>query len=101
MQKLIVLVYSLVMLHPMTTIWTCLLHLLIFEFSLKCILSIGFCVYCAAGGGFGMGSKSATTSPTGSVHSTPTHQAKPHTLDPFADLGNLGSSLGGKMIDFS
>ncbi|KAL2089707.1 hypothetical protein ACEWY4_014395 [Coilia grayii] len=47
------------------------------------------------GGGFGMGSKSATTSPTGSVHSTPTHQAKPNTLDPFADLGNLGSSLGG------
>ncbi|XP_062412953.1 putative tyrosine-protein phosphatase auxilin isoform X2 [Sardina pilchardus] len=47
------------------------------------------------GGGFGMGSKSATTSPTGSVHSTPTHQAKPSTLDPFADLGNLGSGLGG------
>ncbi|XP_028856353.1 putative tyrosine-protein phosphatase auxilin isoform X2 [Denticeps clupeoides] len=49
----------------------------------------------APGGGFGMGSKSASTSPTGSVHSTPTHQPKPNTLDPFADLGNLGSSLGG------
>ncbi|KAG9277324.1 putative tyrosine-protein phosphatase auxilin isoform X2 [Astyanax mexicanus] len=48
-----------------------------------------------AGGGFGMGSKSAGTSPTGSVHSTPTHQPKPNTLDPFADLGNLGASLGG------
>ncbi|XP_030647747.1 putative tyrosine-protein phosphatase auxilin [Chanos chanos] len=48
-----------------------------------------------AGSGFGMGSKSASTSPTSSVHSTPTHQAKPSTLDPFADLGNLGSSLGG------
>ncbi|XP_031430871.1 putative tyrosine-protein phosphatase auxilin isoform X3 [Clupea harengus] len=47
------------------------------------------------GGGFGMGSKSATTSPTGSVNSTPTHQAKPISMDPFADLGNLGSSLGG------
>lgn len=43
-----------------------------------------------------MGSKSASTSPTSSVHSTPTHQAKPSTLDPFADLGNLGSGLGGK-----
>lgn len=42
-----------------------------------------------------MGSKSASTSPTSSVHGTPTHQAKPNTLDPFADLGNLGSSLGG------
>ncbi|XP_045075947.1 LOW QUALITY PROTEIN: putative tyrosine-protein phosphatase auxilin, partial [Coregonus clupeaformis] len=49
----------------------------------------------APGGGFGMGSKSASTSPTGSVHSTPTHQAKPKTLDPFADIGNLGGSLGG------
>ncbi|CAB1332218.1 unnamed protein product [Coregonus sp. 'balchen'] len=48
----------------------------------------------APGGGFGMGSKSASTSPTGSVHSTPTHQAKPKTLDPFADIGNLGGSLG-------
>ncbi|XP_026001958.1 auxilin isoform X2 [Maylandia zebra] len=45
--------------------------------------------------GFGMGSRSATTSPTGSVHSTPTHQTKPNTLDPFADIGNLGGSLGG------
>ncbi|KAI7797442.1 putative tyrosine-protein phosphatase auxilin [Triplophysa rosa] len=25
----------------------------------------------------------------------PTHQAKPNTLDTFADLGSLGSSLGG------
>ncbi|XP_034044540.1 putative tyrosine-protein phosphatase auxilin [Thalassophryne amazonica] len=33
--------------------------------------------------------------PTGSVHSTPTHQIKPNTLDPFADIGNLGSGLGG------
>ncbi|KAM9530454.1 auxilin-like isoform 21-T24 [Salvelinus alpinus] len=49
----------------------------------------------APGGGFSMGSKSASTSPTGSVHSTPTHQAKPKTLDPFADIGNLGGSLGG------
>ncbi|KAM7012326.1 auxilin isoform 2-T3 [Tautogolabrus adspersus] len=46
-------------------------------------------------GGFGVGSRSATTSPTGSVHSTPTHQTKPNTLDPFADIGNLGGSLGG------
>ncbi|XP_016155536.1 PREDICTED: putative tyrosine-protein phosphatase auxilin [Ficedula albicollis] len=44
-------------------------------------------------GGLGMGSKSAATSPTGSLHSTPTHQAKPQTLDPFADLGSLGASL--------
>uniref|UniRef100_A0A3B3D7C8 Auxilin n=2 Tax=Oryzias melastigma TaxID=30732 RepID=A0A3B3D7C8_ORYME len=49
----------------------------------------------SSGGGFGMGSHSATTSPTGSVHSTPTHQNKPNTLDPFADIGNLGGSLGG------
>uniref|UniRef100_A0A8B9JP73 Auxilin n=2 Tax=Astyanax mexicanus TaxID=7994 RepID=A0A8B9JP73_ASTMX len=49
----------------------------------------------SAGGGFGMGSKSAGTSPTGSVHSTPTHQPKPNTLDPFADLGNLGASGSG------
>ncbi|CAN9500886.1 unnamed protein product [Ophioblennius macclurei] len=48
-----------------------------------------------AGGGFGVGSRSATTSPTGSVHSTPTHQTKPNSLDPFADIGNLGGSLGG------
>uniref|UniRef100_A0A3B3XXU5 Auxilin n=1 Tax=Poecilia mexicana TaxID=48701 RepID=A0A3B3XXU5_9TELE len=46
-------------------------------------------------GGFGIGSRSATTSPTGSVHSTPTHQTKPNTLDPFADIGNLSGSLGG------
>ncbi|XP_042808023.1 putative tyrosine-protein phosphatase auxilin isoform X5 [Panthera leo] len=43
-------------------------------------------------GSFGMGSKSAATSPTGSSHGTPTHQNKPQTLDPFADLGTLGSS---------
>ncbi|XP_041696018.1 putative tyrosine-protein phosphatase auxilin isoform X2 [Coregonus clupeaformis] len=49
----------------------------------------------AAPGGFSMGSKSASTSPTGSVNNTPTHQAKPNTLDPFADIGNLGGSLGG------
>nr|XP_057929212.1 putative tyrosine-protein phosphatase auxilin isoform X5 [Doryrhamphus excisus] len=49
----------------------------------------------STGGGLGMGSRSATTSPTGSVHSTPTHQTKPNTLDPFADIGNLGGSLGG------
>ncbi|POI34137.1 hypothetical protein CIB84_002111, partial [Bambusicola thoracicus] len=46
-------------------------------------------------GGLGMGSKSAATSPTGSLHSTPTHQPKPQTLDPFADLGTLGASLAG------
>lgn len=50
-------------------------------------------------GGFGMGSRSATTSPTGSVHSTPTHQTKPNTLDPFADIGNLGGSLGGETLE--
>ncbi|XP_035272230.1 putative tyrosine-protein phosphatase auxilin isoform X1 [Anguilla anguilla] len=49
----------------------------------------------AASGGFGMGSRSASTSPTGSIHSTPTHQPKPNTLDPFADLGALGTNLGG------
>uniref|UniRef100_A0A8D0H6S7 Auxilin n=1 Tax=Sphenodon punctatus TaxID=8508 RepID=A0A8D0H6S7_SPHPU len=43
----------------------------------------------------GMGSKSAATSPTVSHHSTPTHQAKPQTLDPFADLGTLGANLTG------
>uniref|UniRef100_A0A8C8SSZ9 Auxilin n=1 Tax=Pelusios castaneus TaxID=367368 RepID=A0A8C8SSZ9_9SAUR len=43
-------------------------------------------------GGLGMGSKSAATSPTGSLHGTPTHQSKPQTLDPFADLGALGGS---------
>nr|XP_045004927.1 putative tyrosine-protein phosphatase auxilin isoform X2 [Jaculus jaculus] len=42
--------------------------------------------------GFGIGSKSAATSPTGSSHGTPTHHSKPQTLDPFADLGTLGSS---------
>lgn len=41
-----------------------------------------------------MGSKSASTSPTGSTHSTPTHQPKPNTLDPFADLGALGGEFG-------
>lgn len=46
-----------------------------------------------------MGSRSATTSPTGSVHSTPTHQTKPNTLDPFADIGNLGGSLGGQSVE--
>ncbi|XP_038608306.1 putative tyrosine-protein phosphatase auxilin isoform X2 [Tachyglossus aculeatus] len=46
-------------------------------------------------GGFGMGSRSAATSPTGSIHSTPTHQPKPQALDPFADLGALGANLAG------
>ncbi|XP_077189559.1 auxilin isoform X4 [Paroedura picta] len=46
-------------------------------------------------GSLGRGSKSAATSPTGSVHSTPTHQTKPQTLDPFADLGALGANLAG------
>uniref|UniRef100_A0AAR2LL57 DnaJ (Hsp40) homolog, subfamily C, member 6 n=1 Tax=Pygocentrus nattereri TaxID=42514 RepID=A0AAR2LL57_PYGNA len=50
----------------------------------------------ASGGGFSVGSKSAGTSPTGSVHSTPTHQPKPNTLDPFADLGNLGARFSSK-----
>lgn len=50
-------------------------------------------------GGFSVGSRSATTSPTGSVHSTPTHQTKPNTLDPFADIGNLGGSLGGQTLE--
>ncbi|XP_047230897.1 putative tyrosine-protein phosphatase auxilin isoform X2 [Girardinichthys multiradiatus] len=49
----------------------------------------------STGGGFGIGSRSATTSPTSSVHSTPTHQTMPSTLDPFADIGNLSGSLGG------
>ncbi|XP_061681381.1 putative tyrosine-protein phosphatase auxilin isoform X1 [Syngnathoides biaculeatus] len=48
----------------------------------------------SSGGGLGMGSRSATTSPTGSVNSTPTHQSKPNTLDPFADIGNLGGGSG-------
>lgn len=52
-----------------------------------------------SGAGFGMGSRSATTSPTGSVHSTPTHQTKPNTLDPFADIGNLGGSFGGPSLE--
>lgn len=52
-----------------------------------------------SGAGFGMGSRSATTSPTGSVHSTPTHSVKPNTLDPFADIGNLGGSFGGQSTD--
>ncbi|CAB1432731.1 unnamed protein product [Pleuronectes platessa] len=47
------------------------------------------------GGGFSVGNCSATTSPTGSLNNTPTHQSKPSTLDPFADIGNLGGSLGG------
>ncbi|XP_020558116.1 putative tyrosine-protein phosphatase auxilin isoform X4 [Oryzias latipes] len=55
----------------------------------------------SSGGGFGMGSRSATTSPTGSVHSTPTHQNKPNTLDPFADIGNLSGSLGAGGSGFS
>ncbi|XP_075792287.1 auxilin isoform X2 [Pelodiscus sinensis] len=46
-------------------------------------------------GGLSRGSKSAATSPTGSLHSTPTHQSKPQTLDPFADLGALGANLAG------
>lgn len=45
-----------------------------------------------------MGSKSAATSPTGSSHGTPTHQNKPQTLDPFADLGALGTNLTGQDI---
>uniref|UniRef100_A0A6I8NFJ2 Auxilin n=1 Tax=Ornithorhynchus anatinus TaxID=9258 RepID=A0A6I8NFJ2_ORNAN len=44
-------------------------------------------------GGFGTGSGSAATSPTGSVHGTPTHRSKPQTSDPFADLGALGANL--------
>ncbi|XP_030062463.1 auxilin [Microcaecilia unicolor] len=43
-------------------------------------------------GGCGVGSRSASTSPTGSLHNTPTHQSKPQNLDPFADLGSLGGS---------
>ncbi|KAJ8409416.1 hypothetical protein AAFF_G00228170 [Aldrovandia affinis] len=48
----------------------------------------------AAPGGFGVGSRSDTTSPMGSANGTPTHQPKPNTLDPFADLGNLGGGSG-------
>lgn len=54
-----------------------------------------------SGAGFGMGSRSATTSPTGSVHSTPTHSVKPNTLDPFADIGNLGGSFGGQFTTYA
>ncbi|XP_026521498.1 putative tyrosine-protein phosphatase auxilin [Notechis scutatus] len=43
----------------------------------------------------GMVSKSTASSPTGSLHNTPTHQAKPQSLDPFADLGALGANLAG------
>ncbi|XP_069088596.1 auxilin isoform X2 [Pleurodeles waltl] len=46
-------------------------------------------------GGLGGRSRSAATSPTGSVHNTPTHQSKPQHLDPFADLGTLGTNLTG------
>ncbi|KAM4721202.1 auxilin isoform 2-T2 [Rhinophrynus dorsalis] len=46
-------------------------------------------------GGLGVGSRSATTSPTGSPHGTPLHQPKPQSLDPFADLGTLGANLAG------
>ncbi|XP_069498079.1 auxilin isoform X1 [Ambystoma mexicanum] len=46
-------------------------------------------------GGVGLRSRSAATSPTGSVHNTPTHQSKPQHLDPFADLGSLGANLAG------
>lgn len=56
------------------------------------------CLLLHTGAGFTMGSRSATTSPTGSVHSTPTHQTKPNTLDPFADIGNLGGSFGGQLL---
>lgn len=59
---------------------------------------VNISVVCSAAG-FGMGSRSATTSPTGSVHSTPTHQTKPNTLDPFADIGNLGGSFGGQSLE--
>ncbi|XP_018116244.1 putative tyrosine-protein phosphatase auxilin isoform X2 [Xenopus laevis] len=43
-------------------------------------------------GGLNVGSRSAATSPTASPHSTPLHQPKPQSLDPFADLGALGGS---------
>ncbi|XP_048458032.1 putative tyrosine-protein phosphatase auxilin [Rhincodon typus] len=46
-------------------------------------------------GGVGGASRSANTSPTGSLHCTPTHQRKPQTLDPFADLSALGANLAG------
>ncbi|XP_068095401.1 auxilin isoform X2 [Hyperolius riggenbachi] len=43
-----------------------------------------------AQGGLGLGSRSGATTPTGSPHGTPLHQSKPQSLDPFADIGNLG-----------
>ncbi|XP_018418600.1 PREDICTED: putative tyrosine-protein phosphatase auxilin isoform X2 [Nanorana parkeri] len=46
-------------------------------------------------GGLGVGSRSGATTPTGSPHGTPLHQSKPQSLDPFADLGNLGANLAG------
>ncbi|XP_067894163.1 LOW QUALITY PROTEIN: auxilin [Heterodontus francisci] len=49
----------------------------------------------ASSGGVGGASRSANTSPTSSLHCTPTHQCKPQTLDPFADLGALGANLAG------
>ncbi|XP_043555371.1 putative tyrosine-protein phosphatase auxilin isoform X2 [Chiloscyllium plagiosum] len=49
----------------------------------------------AASGGVGGASRSANTSPTSSLHCTPTHQRKPQTLDPFADLSALGANLAG------
>ncbi|KAG9469810.1 hypothetical protein GDO78_019611 [Eleutherodactylus coqui] len=48
-----------------------------------------------AQGGLGVGNRSAATSPTGSPHGTPQHHTKPQTLDPFADLGALGTNLSG------
>lgn len=54
-----------------------------------------FSMILSVSGGFGVGSKSAATSPTGSSHGTPTHQNKPQTLDPFADLGTLGMNSAG------
>ncbi|XP_032884190.1 putative tyrosine-protein phosphatase auxilin isoform X1 [Amblyraja radiata] len=48
----------------------------------------------SSGGVMGV-SRSANTSPTSSIHSTPTRQPKPQTLDPFADLGALGANLAG------
>ncbi|XP_055498041.1 putative tyrosine-protein phosphatase auxilin isoform X2 [Leucoraja erinacea] len=48
----------------------------------------------SSGGVMGV-SRSANTSPTSSIHSTPTRQPKPQTLDPFADLGTLGANLAG------
>lgn len=65
----------------------------------KSVFSCCCCLLINPGAGFGMGSRSATTSPTGSLHSTPTHQTKPNTLDPFADIGNLGGSLGGQALE--